>query len=339
MVIVLGKSKRANAVFFGFDFQVNAAIILVLENIEDLNFLRLEGNYEDIELELVDGSSILAQAKAIEASSTDFRNVRANLKSALASLSEGAHTLNTKQLILITNSPNPINEDASKNLFLGTAHRSFSTLPESSKKLIRNYLSEVTNPLDVNKFMIQILPFETDDDLERYKIVRQAVDDFVGDLNINIPGLSKKLLTSWHESVFQNGSKKDAAIKLYKRDIIWPIMVIATDINRCDDTFAERFDPAMYDEIAHQYSELINSCCERCEFFIKVLFDYNEFQSTKKPSEKCINFAFSKWEDYIPDLKLNNVSEETQKGLIQIILYNIMRNRITIDKVKEGANL
>ena len=44
----MAKSRRANAVVFGFDFQVNAAIVLMIENIEDLKSLRLEGNYEDI---------------------------------------------------------------------------------------------------------------------------------------------------------------------------------------------------------------------------------------------------------------------------------------------------
>ena len=46
------KSRRANAVLFGFDFQRNAAIVLMLENIKDLRSVRLEGNEEDIELTL-----------------------------------------------------------------------------------------------------------------------------------------------------------------------------------------------------------------------------------------------------------------------------------------------
>ena len=58
--------RRAHAVLFGFDFQVNAAIVLMLDNIKDLKSLRLEGNYEDVELTLVDGQKILAQAKAVE---------------------------------------------------------------------------------------------------------------------------------------------------------------------------------------------------------------------------------------------------------------------------------
>ena len=37
-------NRRASAVLFGFDFQVNAAIILLLENISELNCVRLESN-------------------------------------------------------------------------------------------------------------------------------------------------------------------------------------------------------------------------------------------------------------------------------------------------------
>lgn len=335
----MAKDRRATAVMFGFDFQVNAAIVLMLENIESLKSLRLEGNFEDIELELDTDEHILAQAKAVEKSSTDFKNVRTNLHKAMISLSEGAQKTNAKQLILITNSPNPLNENESKNLFLGAAHREFDSLPESSQKLILDYLKEIESPLDTQKFMIQILPFETDNDAERYKIVRQAVDDFIGDLNLNIPGIGKKLLRIWHDDVFKNGTKKDADIKLHKKDIIWPVLVIATDIERCDEAFANYFDTSLYEEIVHQYQEVIDSCCERCEFFIKVLCDYNEFQSTKKPSEKCVDFALTKWEDYIPELALKNADEETQKGLIQIILYNIVRNRLMIDRIKKGVKL
>ena len=35
------RSRRADAVVFGFDFQVNAAIVLFLENVKDVKSLRL----------------------------------------------------------------------------------------------------------------------------------------------------------------------------------------------------------------------------------------------------------------------------------------------------------
>ena len=155
----MARSRRANAVVFGFDFQVNAAIVIMLENIEDLQSLRLEGNFEDIEIELNNHQYILAQAKAVEKSSSDFQNVRKNLKKALISLSEGSQKVNAQQLILITNSPNPLNEDVSRSIFWGDAHRSFLSLPGSSQELIKGYVDKIACPLDLNKFMIQILPF------------------------------------------------------------------------------------------------------------------------------------------------------------------------------------
>lgn len=121
----MAKNRRANAVLFGFDFQVNAAIVIMLENIEEFKSVRLEGNHEDIEVELDNGEFILAQAKAIEKSSTDFKNVRRNLKKSLLSLSDGSRNVNVKELILITNSPNPLNDNDTKNIFWGDAHRNF----------------------------------------------------------------------------------------------------------------------------------------------------------------------------------------------------------------------
>lgn len=335
----MAKSRRANAVMFGFDFQVNAAIVLMIENIEDLKSLRLEGNYEDIELELQNNRYILAQAKAVEKSSSDFRNVRKNLEKALVSLSEGSQKVDAQQLILITNSPNPLNEDASRSIFWGDAHRTFLSLPETSQELIRGYLDNINYPLDINKFMIQVLPFETDEDIERYKVIRKVVDDFIGDLNLNIPGLGKKLLNIWHEEVFKNGTKKDVAIQLKKKDIVWPIMVIATDIGYCDDSFADIFDSSAYDEIVRQYKDTIESCCERCEFFIKVLCDYNTYQITKKLSDKALDFAMNKWQDYLSEFELDEMDEEIQRGLVQIILYRIVRNRIVIQNIKKGVKL
>lgn len=336
----MDKNRRANKVVFGFDFQVNAAIVLMLENITGLKSLRLEGAHEDIELELNNGQSILAQAKAIERGSSDFRNVRLNLKKSLQSLSDGNKKVDAKQLILITNSFNPLNDEASRGLFSGLpTHRRFDTLPETSQKIINGYLEQITDPLDKNKFWIQTIPFETDDDSERYKNIIQAVNDFIGDLHINIPGMGKQLLTLWHCDVFKNGSKKDSAIMLSKKDIIWPMLVIATDIDRCDEEFLNQFEPDIYDETVHLYKEIIDSCCEKCEIFIKVLYDYNSFKSSKNPSERCVDFAMSRWRDYIEDFSIPEIDSDTQEALTKIVIYNIVRRRLQINKIKQGVNL
>lgn len=335
------KNRRANAVLFGFDFQRNAAIVLMLENIKDLRSVRLEGNEEDIELTLENGHKILAQAKAVERSSSDFSHVCENLKKALLSLSEGAQKADTQRLIFITNSPNPFNDTDSKAVFGGLpTRRSFSDLPSTAQDIVRKYLSAIDNPLDLQKFTVQVFPFETDDETERYKAVTQAVNDFIGSLSVNVSyGLGKWLLQVWHDDIFINGSKRNASIQLDKKDIIWPILVYETDINRCDDDFLNQFDIGVYDEVVRLYGSTIDSCCERIEFFTKILYDYTQFPSAKKQMEKCQDFIDHSWENYKSEFSSGGIDEETLEALTKIVLYNVIRRRITIDKIRQGVNL
>lgn len=332
------RSRKADAIVFGFDFQINAAIVLMLEHIKELYSLRLEGNDEDIELTLQDHTKIFAQAKAVVNSSFDFTHVRANLKKALISLSEGSRQPNVRQLIFITNSPNPFKDEASRSVFYAPTHRAFSDLPPSAQKIVEDYLSNIENPLDPQKFMVQVLPFETDDETERYKAVMQVIHDFIGELNTSTsPGLGKRLFQVWRNDIFTNGSTKDAAIQLDKKSIIWPIIVIETDITRTDNRFLESLDSGLYDEVVRLYQETIDSCCERIEFFTKVLFDFSHFSSHKSPAEICTDFVENTWETYKDEFDVMGMEPKIQEALTKTVLYNILRRRILIDRVKTGG--
>ena len=130
----------------------------------------------------------------------------------------------------------------------------------------------------MQKFTVQVFPFETDDDTERYKAVTQVVNDFIGSLNVNVSyGLGKWLLQVWHDDIFINGSKEMRPSSWIK-DIIWPILVYGTDINRCDDDFLNQFDVGVYDEVVRLYSSTIDSCCERIEFFTKSFMTIRSFK-------------------------------------------------------------
>jgi hypothetical protein len=335
----MARSRRADAVVFGFDFQVNSAIVLFLENIKEVEKLRLEGNYEDIELELSSGEMILAQAKAVEKASADFTNVRKNMKKALMSLAEGGEKINAKELIVITNSPNPFNDDKSRSAFYGHAHRKYDTLPPSAQKIVDEYLSKMDNILDTDKLKIQVLPFEPDDEAERYKVIMENINAFVGNLNTNISGIGQKLLETWHWQVFDNGGKKDSAIKLSKKDIIWPVLVKITEIEQCEDSFLEQFDSGVYEEVINRYAEIINSHCEQCEFFIKILSDYNGFKTTKKAGEKLNDFIELRWKDYVSEFNVDGIDEGIQEAITKIIIHNIIKRRFTIDRIKKEVNL
>ena len=304
-------NRTATSVLFGFDFQANAAIVLMLENIKDMSSIRLEGS-EDIEINLNNGSSILAQAKSVVNSSTDFSNVLSNLKKSIISLSEAEHKLGVvKELIYITNTPNPFNEKQLNPIFYGASQRDYSSLPRPLKDKINKIISKIEKPLDTSKFKIQILPFETDNDNERYKCVMNAIGDF-------IPKLGN--------------------ISIAKEDIIWPLIVLVTQNENYDE---DEFDDSEIYELSRSYEAIINTCSEKYEFVTKVLCAYNVFYKEAKQSErkrKFIEMESSKFA-YLFEGESVSLSNTLQEKLLQIIVRNILNKRIQIDNIKNAVNL
>lgn len=330
-------NRSATPVLFGFDFQANAAIVLMLENIKDMNSIRLEGT-EDIEINLNDGSSMLAQAKAVVNSSTDFSNVISNLKKSIISLSEAEHKSGVvKELIYITNTPNPFNEKQLNPIFYSVAQRDYNSLPQSLKDKISKIISGIEEPLDTSKFKIQILPFETDNDNERYKCVMGAIGNFIPKLG-NVSIAKDILHRIWVNDIFRSGTKRASDIKLSKKDIIWPVIVLTTQNGNYDE---DEFDDSEIDEISRSYEGIINTCTEKYEFVTKVLFAYNSFQKEAKHSERKQKFieTESRKFSYLFEGDAISLSSALQEKLLQIIIRNILNKRIQINNIKNAVNL
>lgn len=154
-----------------------------------------------------------------------------------------------------------------------------------------------------------------------------------------MPGLGKKLHKVWCHDIFKNGSKKNTSIKISKKELIWPIIVIATDIDRIDADFREKFDSVHYDEVVRRYRELIDYCCERFEFFTKILYDYNEYRQSYSGKDGCLQFTAEKWKDYSSEIEIDGLEDEIVEGLTKVIIYNIIRRRYDINRIKQGVSL
>ncbi len=336
---VLMPNRSATDVIFGFQFQANAAIVLMLENIRDMESIRLEG-VEDIEITLDDGSSVLAQAKSVVRSSEDFTNVLKNLKKSLKSLSEAEHKVKkVKELIYITNTPNPFNEKPRSDIFIGASQRSYASLPQALKNQVDSMMAEDKEPLDTRKFKIQILPFETDDPKERYKCVINVIGDFIAELELGNVSISRKRLHEiWALDIFESGSKRNHKITLNKKDIIWPVIVLITKNTNFE---AEDLDASEVEEISRNYEAIINTCTEQYDFFTKVLYAYNDFQRDAKIGERMRNFVETEScrFGYIFDGMTMKMPDYLQQKLLQVIVRNILGKRIQIEKIKKEVNL
>ena len=328
--------RTASSTLFGFDFQTNAAIVLMLDNIKDVSSIRMEG-YEDVEIGLNDGSSILAQAKSAVNGSTDFTNALPNLKKAIESLSDAySKCPSTKQLIYISNSANPLSVSSEKQIFSAVSNRRrYDSLPAKSKKKIDDIISSIKGPFDKSKLLIQTFYFETDDEKERNKyVVDYVIKDFITTIGINSVTPSE-LHRIWCYDIFKSGTKRDPLLRLTKNDVIWPVIVLATNNLIFDD---EDLDDSETEEITRLYKDVINICTEKYEFVTKVLYAFNGFdKGTKKERVKL--FIESHYKDYLYLLEDITMNDEFKDSLIKIILRNVLNKRIQINGIKEATNL
>ena len=330
--------RSATYTVFGFDFQVNAAIVIMLENIKELKSIRMEGK-EDIELQLNNGNYVLAQAKSVVKASQDFTNVIANLKKAMESLSEVGSNHEVEQLIYITNSTNPFNIKSESFIFSGLpTHRSYDDLLPKSKKKLDDIISNLTVPIDKSKLIIQTLPFETNNKKERYKYVWSAIEELLNKLG-NLP-ISKEMLHEiWENDIFQSGTMGDQEIKLTKNDIIWPIIVLTTDNNNYDEELNEELDEAQIEEVKRLYSTIINTYTEKYEFLTKVLFAFNDFQKDKIVKDRIRLFISERYPDFLYIVDDANLNDELKEIIVKVIIRNILYKRYKIQKIKEQVNL
>lgn len=332
-------NRYANSVLFGFDFQSNAAIVLMIENIADMETIKIEGE-EDIEIGLNDGSFVLAQAKSVVNSSTDFANVRQKGKKAIESLSDASQRLKAKRLVYISNSPNPFKDDASKPMFYGKSRVFFNDLPDQTKGIISGWLSEIEKPLDTDKLMVQVLPFETDDDEQRYKVVLDIISDFIGELDLSYYyGLRKRLHEVWQTMFDKNGSKSNRNIKLTKKDVVWPIIVFVTRRGGLDreSPYSADLDEGEYEEVQRKYGELIDDTCERFDITTKVVTDFYEKKIGGRQAIE--SFVDEYWEYYQNEFGLDSVDEPIKSSLTKIIVFTILKKRMDINKIKQSVNL
>ena len=163
-------NTNASSSLFGWDFQINAAIVLLLEDIENISKVRVEGKTEDIEITMENGSVLFSQAKALS-DPTSTKNVRAKFGKALQTLNAAALNSATTKIVYITNAVDPLNDRVSMMTFYGQSRKSYASLTDSAKKIVDNLLIKNNcNNVDKAKLYIYTLPFEADLN-ERYKVV------------------------------------------------------------------------------------------------------------------------------------------------------------------------
>lgn len=328
--------RNAERVFYGLAFQVNAAILLMLRYIDKLDGVRLEGKREDIELTLVDDKKVYAQAKSVVNANNDYRSVRRNLYKTLITLAEAAQddVKNDARYIYVTNSPNPLKDENLRRVISGETLLPFEALPEESQNILNKAITRPKSLVPLDRFSIYYFPYVSDDLKEREKIVRNEVEKFVNNISEYAKaGMGEKLLKLWQKDLFDSAMIYNKGVKLSKKDVIWPLILILTQYFPDSDMY-EDMEEEVLDIVEQIYSETINQFSERWEFVTQVLYDYNAFAYNGPRKMKHIAFAQQKWPDYIEQFKPFVKEDDICEAFTKVLLMNVLRRRRAITSIK-----
>lgn len=327
-------SSNASATLFGWDFQINAAIVLMLDNIQIAEQVRVEGDTEDIEIKLSNGKMLYSQAKSVE-KSTDYSHVKDKLKKALTTLSTASENPDCDKLIYVTNSPNPFGDKKSMAAFYGHTRKAFKNLPDTCRTTVENIIDNLpNNTLDTDKFHVHVIPFETDDMKERYKVIKTVVDDFVFSVKPNLSGIGQQAMEIWQKDFFENATLSDTSKTIKKKELIWPLIVLMYDSNVPNNPILEIMDESDLYELTIKYKDLINNKVERFDFSTKIISDYKDYKPTNMKT-KTIEFINLHWLDYKDEFDIDGVDPLIQEKVLKIIIDNIIRQKYLISDIKK----
>ena len=324
--------RNASASAFGWDFQANSAILLMLENIKEAKRVRVEGANEDIEITLQDHTKIYAQAKAVE-KPDDTSHVIDKLTKALETITDAAKKGDGSLFTYLTNSSNPFNNQRSLSYFTGRTHLSFDELPDIAQNKIKDIITKNGyTDFDVHKMDIRVIPFYGDDLKNRYKEIQACVNEFLAEVNVDGQGINAEIMEVWQRDLFQNATQSDTTISISKEKIIWPLIVLVVDKTAANE-YKKDFDDEEIGEIERKYRMIINQNTMSYKMISRVMSD---FRKSKKPQKR---FVADCWNEYLDLVNVVEADESIKESLVKIILYRILTQREYIRNIKRGVNL
>lgn len=331
------RGTNASSSAFGWDFQVNAGIVLMLMNLRHSQSVRIEGKTEDVEITLINGRKIHAQAKSVY-DSDDYSHVIDKLNKALTTLANAQSMSETERLIYATNSPNPFNDVQSMQAFSGScAYLPYTDLPKVCKDRIDTLCDNHKPTLLKDNLHVLVFDFRGDGE-NRYRVVRDKTNELLAQLNLSDRGWGKQTLDVWHREFRCNSSQHNLSLKITKKQMLWPLIVWLCEVGD-DDARFDDCDEADVNEILSRYKTVICDNAERFEFITKVMTAYSGFETGLPSKTRTNRFVSENWYNFIGEFALPNTDESIAEMVVKIAVHNVIKSRHQIASVKKAVNL
>ena len=330
------RGSNASPSDFGWDFQHNAGIVMMLANLNRARVIRIEGKTEDIEITLTNGKKIFAQAKSADKPDID-KNRITKFKKSLQTLCKANCSGAAEALVFITNNPNPFNSWESIQLFSGDESIvPYNDLTQELQDKIREFCDELKLDFPYEKLKIWTFFFRGSDE-NRYRVVRRMVRDFIDSLELGYRGISvERLYNRWRQDFVLNASTTKTSVTITKKGVLWPVIAWKCELNR-EDGECINMDEGAFEEISRVYKKIIDDKSEDFGFVNRVLAAFKDYRHGKLISgtDDVNSFANARWRDYLFEFDFNGVEEAIQKVVIMLALSNIIRTRYIVNRMKE----
>lgn len=329
-------STQASATVFGFQFQINAAIYLMLKYFSTFEQIKVEGKQEDIELNLNDNKKIYAQAKSKEFPTKDNNGHSKKLKEALKTLSE-VKDKNKYELMYISNlEENPLNSGT--NEFEGITFLKYDELKASSKKKIDHQIEVNNYKIDKSKLIIAKIPFYGNDWEQRHKEINKKLSEFVSEISPSLTSFSNKIISIWEDEFLQNSSVKNPKITINKEKIIWGLIVCKLqidDIKKYDDKL--EIDEVDFLESIDEYEKIIDMKSSTFLDYNKIISLYSKYKLKINGPLSIYQFIKENEDEIFKMIFPGKDENSVLKACSKIIAKEIILRSKNIEEIKRGV--
>ena len=331
---------------FGWEFQINFGIVLALKNIKKMSSIVIEGELDDIEIELDDGNRIYCQVKAHYKANEPGNGSATRLKAALSTLADDLKMDDCAGAIYGTNDRLPFGKSVNSDNFGGEAFFTFGELEHAQQTVVRKYLRELEIDDDAYSLLtIAVLPFFGIDESTKMRAVDRAISEFLGQIqSVDARAIApRRLRRMWammlgFDATMKPGTERKSVTK---RRFVWPIV-----FEICETAIVNHealdIDEDLFESVTRQYKSAIDAQSNLFSLSTRIITDYEEFFARQSMGNRQAMGAFvsESWERYSERLGADEICDiDERRAFVQLVLLKVLRKRDSMREVSSAVNL
>lgn len=333
-------NRNASASAFGWQFQINIAIYLMIKYFGKFKEMKIEGKKEDIEISLNNSKKIYAQAKSKQnINDGDTSSYSTKLRKALESLSD-VNDNDSESLIYISNlEPNPLNSGT--NEFELVSFFKYNELSLASKEKIDIQLNQLQKNINRDKLIIAKVPFFGEDKETKQKYIIAKIEDFLTFISSDLLPYKNRFLQMLESEALHNATQNNMKLKFKKEDVLWRLLIL-----KLGDGNSIKFDESMeieeetFFEALDTYDRIINY--KEADFDVYNKISNLIMKARIEDKEIRSNQFVIKYENEIYDIVFKNNKDSNmktiEKACSKIIAKKIFIRKGNIMQMFERAN-